>query len=62
MTPDQKLRLGRDWTVGMQRLAFAALRQRYPDAPDDELWLRLAARRHSPEMMRKIYGREYEPS
>jgi hypothetical protein len=62
MTPERKLRLMRDMTLAIQTLAFSELRQRYPDAPDDELWLRLAARRHSPETMRIVYGREIDPS
>jgi hypothetical protein len=62
MTPEQKLRLMRDMTLAIQRLAFSELRQRYPDSPDDELWLRLAARRLSPETMRNVYGLEIDPS
>lgn len=60
MTPDQKLRLVSGMTTMIQRLAFAELRQRDPLATDDELWLRLAERRLSAEMMRKVYGREVE--
>ncbi len=62
MTAEQKLRLVSEMTVAIQRLAFAELRQRHPDLPDDEIWLRLAARRLSPEMMRKVYRRETDPS
>ena len=61
MTPEQKLRLVSEMTVGIQRLAFAELRQREPDRSDDEIWLLLAARRLSPEMMRKVYGRKTDP-
>lgn len=56
MAPEQKLGLMRDMTLMIQRLAFAELRQRNPLATDDELWLRLAARRLSPEAMRRVYG------
>ena len=61
MTPEQKLRLVSEMTVAIQRLAFAELRQREPDRSDDEIWLLLAARRLSPEMMRKVYGPKTDP-
>lgn len=53
--PD-KAHLVRELTLGVQRLAFAGLRERYPDASDDEIWLRLAARRLGRETVRKVYG------
>lgn len=58
MTAERKLRLVSEMSLMIQRLAFAELRQRYPDLPDDEIWLRLAARRLSPEVMRAVYGWE----
>ena len=48
----------RAMTIAVQRLAFAGLRDQYPNASDDELWLRLAARRLGPELVKKIYGWE----
>ena len=60
MTPEQKLRLASEMTLAIQRLAFAELRQRYPDLPDDELWLQLASRRLSRDLMRNVYGRELD--
>lgn len=62
MTPQRKLELMRDMTLAIQQLAFAELRQRYPELPDDELWLKLAARRLSPEQMQMVYGREVDPT
>ncbi len=58
MTPAQKLELVRSMTLAVQRLAFIGLRDLYPDATEDELWLRLAARRLGPDLMKKVYGWE----
>ena len=58
MTPAEKLECVRRLTIAVQELAFAGLREQYPDASDDELWLRLAARRLGPALMKKIYGWE----
>ena len=62
MGPERRLELVRTLTVGAQELAFAELRARYPDMPDDELWLKLAARRLGPDLTRRVYGREVDPS
>jgi hypothetical protein len=58
MTPAEKLECVRRLTIAVQELAFAGLREQYPYASDDELWLRLAARRLGPDLMKKIYGWE----
>lgn len=44
-------------TLSVQQLAFVGMRERFPQASDDELWLRLAVSRLGPEMVRKAYGR-----
>ena len=62
MSGEERLRIARELTLGVQRLAFAGLRQRYPDLPDDELWLKLAARRLGVDVVRKVYGREIDPA
>lgn len=56
MSPHARLALMTELTLSAQRLAFAGVRLRYPNASDDEIWLRLAARRLGDEMVRKIYG------
>jgi hypothetical protein len=56
MSPQERLALMTELTLSAQRLAFAGLRLRYPNASDDEIWLRLAARRLGIETVRKIYG------
>ncbi len=56
MSPQARLALMTELTLSAQRLAFAGLRSRYPNASDDDIWLRLAARRLGHETVRKIYG------
>ena len=62
MSGEERLRIAQELTLAMQHLAFLGLRQRYPDAPDDELWLKLAARRLGVDVIRKVYGREVDPA
>jgi hypothetical protein len=62
MTGEERLRIARELTLGVQQLAFAGLRQRHPDLDDDELWLKLAARRLGVDVVRKVYGREIDPT
>jgi hypothetical protein len=56
MTSSQKAKLMTDLTMMAQRLAFAGLRERHPEATDDEIWLRLAARRLGRDVVLKVYG------
>jgi len=60
MSGEERLRIAEELTLGVQQLAFAGLRQRYPDLHDDELWLKLAARRLGVDVVRKVYGREID--
>ncbi len=62
MSGEERLRVVQELTLGVQQLAFAGLRQRHPDLPDDELWLKLAARRLGADVFRKVYGREIDPT
>jgi hypothetical protein len=48
-------------TLAVQQVAFAELRRRYPEAPEDELWLRLAVRRLGRDVVRTVYGRDLDP-
>ncbi|HVG23012.1 MAG TPA: hypothetical protein VND45_02560 [Thermoanaerobaculia bacterium] len=61
-TPEERLQMARDMTLAVQRFAFAGLRVNYPDLPDDELWLKLAARRLGTDLVRKVYGRDVDPA
>jgi hypothetical protein len=56
MTPQERLELARMLTLNVQQLAFAGMRARFPEAPDDEIWLRLAARRLGRDVVLKVYG------
>jgi hypothetical protein len=56
MSPSERAVLMTELTLSAQRLAFAGLRLRHPNASDDEIWLRLAARRLGAETVRKVYG------
>lgn len=62
MSGEERWRIAQELTLAMQHLAFAGLRERYPDLPDDELWLKLAARRLGVDVVRKVYGREIDPA
>lgn len=56
MTPQQKARLVSELTLAVQQLAFAGIRQTDPAASDDEIWLRLSARRLGRDTVRNMYG------
>ena len=56
MSPQQRAEIFTALTFAVQDLAMAGLRQLHPDASDDELRLRLAARRLGEETVRKIWG------
>lgn len=57
LSPADRAQILSDLTISVQWLAFAGLRDRYPDASDDDLWLCLAARRLGRATVIKIYGR-----
>ncbi len=57
LSPAERLRIVSDLTVGIQQMAFAALRQQNSRLSDDEIWLTLAARRLGDDVVRRVYGR-----
>lgn len=57
MSERQRAEILTGLTLSVQQLAFVGMRERYPQAADDEIWLRLAVSRLGPEMVRKAYGR-----
>jgi len=61
MSPMERLRRMTELTLAVQQIAFAELRRRHPQAPDDELWLRLAVRRLGRDVVRTVYGRDLDP-
>lgn len=56
MTPSDKLRMVTELNQTVEAMALAGLRQRYPDAPERELRLRLAAIRYGRELVIKAFG------
>ena len=56
MSVDEKLKIVADLNAMVQNIAFAGMRERYPNASDDEVWLRLASLRLGRETVRKVYG------
>ena len=60
-TPEQRFETGRQLTLSLQRNVFAVLRDQHPDLPDDEIWLKLAARRLGRDVVRTICGRDIDP-
>ena len=60
MEPEQRLEIVRGLTLAAQTLAFAELRGRHPNASEDDLWLKLAARRLGADLVRRVYDREID--
>lgn len=56
MTPAEKIAKMRQLNECGSRLAFADVRRRYPDAPEREIWLRVASRYLSADLMQKAFG------
>ena len=56
MTPQQRAEVFTGLTLAVQELAMAGLREQFPDASDDELRLRLAARRLGNDVVRRVWG------
>jgi len=56
MTVQQRAEVFTQMTLAVQELAMAGLRRQYPNATDDELRLRMAARRLGNDVVRKIWG------
>jgi hypothetical protein len=58
MTPEERFRRTSELTMMIQKVAFAGMKRRHPDASDDEIWLRLAIDRLGTDVVKKIYGFE----
>lgn len=55
MTPAERVAKMRQLNEWGSQLAFAEVRRRYPDAPEREIWLRVASRHISADLMRKAF-------
>ena len=56
MTPEQKLQRVAELYDAIIALQTAEVRRLYPEASEREVFLRVTARRLSPELMKKAYG------
>ena len=56
LSPAEKARHFRDACRAVDQLARAGVRARFPDAPEREVRLRVAAMRLGPDLMREVYG------
>lgn len=61
MSPAEKVRQVRELTRTTRRFALAGLRDRHPNASDEELRRRLAAFWLDREMMVRVFGSDGEP-
>lgn len=58
LRPEERLRLGGRLSASLERLVIAELRQRFPDASDDELRRRAGVRRLGRELAVRMYGEQ----
>ena len=56
MSPEERGAILTALTLTVQELALAGLRQRYPAASEEELWLRLAVRRLGADVVQRVTG------
>jgi hypothetical protein len=56
MSPSEKLQRTLEWSEIIRKFAEAGMRQRYPNADERELFLRMARQNLGPELVRKVYG------
>jgi len=63
MSPSEKLQRTLEWSDMIRKFAEAGMRQRYPEADERELFLRMARQNLGPELFRKVYGEgDYGPA
>lgn len=56
MPTQEKARIVKALTAGSTRMAEIGVRERYPDASEEEVRLRLGALRIEPELMKAAFG------
>jgi hypothetical protein len=56
LSPAERARRVRDLTLAANMMAIAGLRRRHPHASEQELLLRLAARRLGADVVERVYG------
>jgi hypothetical protein len=60
MTPEQKLQRAFVLSARLRERTAAALRQRYPNAGDREVFLRTAASHFGRDLFKAVYGKELD--
>ena len=60
-TAEERLEMARQMTLSYQRELFTIACAQHPDLSDDEIWLKVAARRLGRDVVRKVYGRDVDP-
>lgn len=58
MPPERKAALVDAWSADVRRLALAGVRERHPDASEEELRMRLGVLLYGEELIRAAYGWE----
>lgn len=58
MSPSEKLQRTLEYSDMIRKFAAAGTRQRYPNANERELFLRMARQNLGPGLFRKVYGDE----
>ena len=56
MSPSEKLQQTLEWSDIIRQFAEAGMRQRYPNADERELFLRMARQKLGAELFGKVYG------
>lgn len=56
LSPAEKLQQVFEWSEVVSQFAEAGMRQRYPNADDREIFLRVARIKLGPELFHKVYG------
>lgn len=58
LQPEERLRLAGRLSASLERLVIAELRQRFPDASEEELRRRAGVRRLGRELALRMYGEQ----
>ena len=56
MAPGDKLKQVLDYSWYLSKMSEAVLRSEYPDASDNEIFLRIASRRLDADTMKRVYN------
>lgn len=60
MTPVEKFEAMSAHSIALQELSMAGIRRRFPNASEEEVWLRAAALRIGTERFEEVTGHRFE--